>query len=47
MIWDVIREYILSAKGADNILKLPKINHPKLLNVSKNPGVADYPGELT
>jgi len=47
MIWDVIREYMLADKGEDNILKLPKINHPKLLNVSSNPGIADYPGEIT
>ncbi|MCW8964597.1 MAG: 5'-nucleotidase C-terminal domain-containing protein [Gammaproteobacteria bacterium] len=47
MIWDVIREYLLSEKGEDNVIKLSKINHPKLLNVSANPGIADYPGEIT
>ncbi|MCU7967432.1 MAG: 5'-nucleotidase C-terminal domain-containing protein, partial [gamma proteobacterium symbiont of Bathyaustriella thionipta] len=44
LMWDVVRDYILSQRSKDNILKLPKINHPKLLGVSKNPGIADYPG---
>jgi len=46
LMWDVVHDYILSQRGKDNVLKLPKINHPKLLGVSKNPGIADYPGEL-
>ncbi|MCU7832751.1 MAG: hypothetical protein KZQ56_09170 [gamma proteobacterium symbiont of Lucinoma myriamae] len=45
LMWDIVRDYILSQRGKDNILKLPKINHHKLVNVSKNPGIADYPGE--
>lgn len=47
MIWDVIRDYLLARKGADNVLKLEKINHPELLNVASNPGIADYQGEMT
>ena len=46
MIWDVVREYIVKNRGADNVLKLPKINHPKLIGVLKDPGIADYPGRL-
>ena len=46
LMWDIVRDYILAARGKDNVLKLPKINHPKLLGVSKNPGIADYPGDL-
>ena len=42
-MWDVVRDYILAKKGADHVLKLPKINHP-LVNEGK-PGIADYPGE--
>jgi sulfur-oxidizing protein SoxB len=45
LMWDVVREYILAARGPDNVLKLPKINHPKLVGVKANPGIADYPGE--
>ena len=41
------RDYILAKKGPDNVLKLPKINHPKLVNVMANPGIADYPGEAS
>lgn len=46
LMWDVVRDYILKNKGKDNVLKLPKINHPKLVGVSDNPGMADYPGEI-
>lgn len=47
LMWDVVRDYIVAKKGADNVLSLPKINHPKLIGVSANPGIADYPGEMS
>ena len=47
MIWDIVRDYVTSAKGSDDVLKLPKINNPKILGVSDNPGIADYDGEMT
>lgn len=46
LMWDIVHDYILAVRGKDNVLKLPRINHPKLLGVSKNPGIADYPGKL-
>ena len=46
LMWDVVRDYIIKNKGKDNVLNLDKINHPKLLGVSSDPGIADYPGEL-
>ncbi len=46
LMWDVVRDYIVAVKSSDNILRLPKINHPKLIGVSANPGIADYPGVL-
>lgn len=46
LMWDVVRDYIVKNKGKDDVLTLPKINHPKLVGVSKNPGMADYPGEV-
>jgi sulfur-oxidizing protein SoxB len=46
LMWDVVRDYIVNNRGEDNVLKLPKINHPKLVGVSDNPGIADYPGEI-
>ncbi|WP_198265066.1 5'-nucleotidase C-terminal domain-containing protein [sulfur-oxidizing endosymbiont of Gigantopelta aegis] len=46
LMWDIVRDYILAKRGSDNVLKLPIINHPKLVGVKKNPGIADYPGEL-
>lgn len=47
LMWDVVRDYIVKNKGKDNVLVLPIINRPKLLNVSHDPGIADYPGEMT
>lgn len=46
LMWDVVRSYILNNKGKDDVLKLPKINRPKLVGVSDNPGLEDYSGEL-
>ncbi len=44
LMWDVVRDYILAKKDKDNVLRLPKINHPELVNVMSDPGIADYPG---
>ena len=47
LMWDVVRDYILAAKSDnDHVLRLPKINNPKLINVSNNQGIADYQGDL-
>ncbi len=46
LIWDIVRDYIIRNRGKDNVLRLKKINHPKLVGVKANPGIADYPGEL-
>ena len=45
LMWDVVRDYILATRGEDNVLRLKKINHPKLVGVKADPGIADYPGE--
>ena len=47
LMWDVVRDYILAKKGSDNVLELPKINHPHLVGVSADPGIADYPGKMS
>jgi sulfur-oxidizing protein SoxB len=47
LMWDVVRDYILKNKNKDNVLKLAKINHPTLVGVMKDPGIADYPGEAS
>ena len=47
LMWDVVRDHIIKSRSKDNVLKLKKINHPKLVGVSSNPGIADYPGEIT
>jgi len=46
LMWDVVREYILAAKSKDNVLRLKKINDPKLVGMNSNPGLADYQGEV-
>lgn len=38
-IWDVVSEYL----RAEKVAKIAKLNTPKLVNVTGNPGVADYP----
>ncbi|MEE9352151.1 MAG: 5'-nucleotidase C-terminal domain-containing protein [Thiotrichaceae bacterium] len=45
LMWDVVRDHILKAKGKDDVLKLPKINNPKIVGMNDNPGMADYEGE--
>ena len=47
LMWDVVHDYIINNKGKDNVLKLDKINHPELVNVTANPGIADYPGKAS
>ena len=46
LMWDVVRDYILAKRDKDMVLRLPKINNPKLIGVADNPGIADYQGEL-
>jgi sulfur-oxidizing protein SoxB len=45
LIWDIIRDYILANKDSDDVLRLEKVNHPKVVGMNDNPGMADYPGE--
>ncbi len=47
LMWDVVRDYIVNTKDKDNVLRLPKINHPELVGVMANPGIADYPGKAS
>lgn len=47
LMWDVVRDYIIQNRAKDNVLRLPKINHPELVGVSANPGIADYPGKVS
>ena len=47
LMWDIVRDYIIATRDKDNVLRLPKINHPKLVGVKTNPGIADYPGEVS
>jgi len=47
LMWDVVRDYIVKNRGKDNVLHLPKINHPTLVGIKANPGIADYPGKIS
>ena len=46
LIWDVVRDYLLSQRDQDNRISIPKMNHPTLVGVGDNPGIADYEGEI-
>ena len=45
LLWDIIADYLRSERDGDMVINLPKINNPKVVGVSDNPGFADYPGE--
>ena len=47
LMWDVVRDYILAKRDADNVLRLPKINHPELVGVMQDPGISTYPGKAS
>ncbi|VAW50344.1 Sulfur oxidation protein SoxB [hydrothermal vent metagenome] len=47
LMWDVVHDYIVNNKDKNNVLNIPKINHPELINVASNPGIADYPGKIS
>ncbi len=46
LIWDIVRDYLVSERGDDNIIRIPKMYHPTLIGVSSNPGIKDYEGTL-
>ena len=46
LVWDIVREYLLSQKGQDNVIRINKVYHPTLVGVSDNPGVSNYQGKL-
>ena len=46
LLWDIVRDYILETRDKNFVLRLPKINHPKLIGVKADPGIADYPGKM-
>jgi len=46
LVWDIVRDYILAKRDDKGVLNLPKINHPTLIGVGNNLGIADYPGKV-
>ena len=46
LIWDVIRDYLVSEKDRNNVIHIPKENHPTLVGMGSNPGITDYQGNL-
>ena len=46
LIWDIVRDYLLSERDGNNVIKINKVNNPTLVGVASNPGVADYQGRL-
>jgi sulfur-oxidizing protein SoxB len=46
LVWDIVREYILRSRDQDDVLHLGRLNTPKLVGVTGNPGLADYSGPV-
>ena len=47
LLWDLTRDYILRHRDPKTQkFTLKKINHPKLVGVSDDPGLENYPGEV-
>lgn len=47
LIWDIVRDYLLSQRDENNVIAIPRVYHPELVGVADNPGIADYPGKLS
>ncbi|MCY4219549.1 MAG: 5'-nucleotidase C-terminal domain-containing protein [Gammaproteobacteria bacterium] len=46
LVWDIVRDYLKSASGDDNVIRISKMYHPTIIGVSDNPGIMDYEGSL-
>jgi sulfur-oxidizing protein SoxB len=46
LIWDIVRDYLKSQQDDQNVIRISKMNHPTLVGVADNPGVADYDGKI-
>jgi len=47
LLWDLTRTWMLKHRDPKTkVLTLKKVNHPKIVGVSDNPGLADYAGEV-
>lgn len=47
VLWDIVRDHLIKRRGSDNVYRMDKINHPELIGVLNNPGIADYPGKAS
>lgn len=46
LVWDIVADYLRrEAKKNNGVVKLAKVNHPTLIGVNDDPGLADYPGK--
>ncbi len=46
LLWDIIADYLRTERDANMVINLPKVNNPKVVGVTNNPGFADYPGDF-
>ena len=46
LIWDIVRDYLMTTRNEVNIIPITKMNHPTLIGVSNNLGVSHYQGQL-
>ncbi len=47
LVWDIVRDYLISRRDGRQVIRIPRMNHPTLIGVKGNPGVSDYAGQLT
>jgi sulfur-oxidizing protein SoxB len=46
LVWDIVADYLRrEAKKNKGVVKLSKVNHPTLIGVDQDPGLADYAGK--
>ncbi|WP_044406300.1 5'-nucleotidase C-terminal domain-containing protein [Thiomicrospira microaerophila] len=46
LVWDIVADYLRrEAKKNNGVVKLSKVNHPTLIGVDQDPGLADYAGK--
>ena len=46
LLWDIIADYLRNERDDDQVIRLPKVNNPKVIGETQNPGFADYAGDF-
>jgi sulfur-oxidizing protein SoxB len=46
LLWDIIADYLRNERDDNQVIRLPKVNNPKVIGETQNPGFADYAGDF-